>query len=181
MLGRPHAQPLAEMESKAMNRKIRHYARRSGRGRKLSPRISLVPSLFRNTIELEDSSMKKMFLVLLVVLGVAGLAIAQTYSPSTDVLGAHLNYGRGCAACHAPHSGAWGNGNAKTADPSSGNIALWGEDLTSLKGVSITTGGGKHGEVLPSSSSAGTPDVQGMLACLSCHDGNFASRLNMRN
>src|SRR4051794_40595457 len=74
-------------------------------------------------------SMKRNFLIAIICLATAGFASAQIANPTTDVLGAHLNYGRGCAACHAPHSGVFGNGNAKTADPSAGNIALWGEDV----------------------------------------------------
>ena len=54
--------------------------------------------------------MKKYLAVTLMILAVAGFAAAQAGGPTTDVLGAHLNYGRGCAACHAPHSGAYGNG-----------------------------------------------------------------------
>jgi hypothetical protein len=74
--------------------------------------------------------MKKVLIALIVVLGSATIAAAQSgYSPSTDVLGAHLNYGRGCAACHAPHSGASGNGIKKSGDLTTGNIALWGEDV----------------------------------------------------
>lgn len=128
--------------------------------------------------------MKKILVVLFVVLAAASFAAAQNYSPSTDVLGAHLNYGRGCAACHAPHSGAYGNGNAKTADSTSGNIALWGQDVGSLYGQTITTGQSEHGsypETLPSSFSAGTPDVAGLLTCLSCHDGNYAQGAMMKN
>lgn len=128
--------------------------------------------------------MKKTLFVLFVVLAVASFAAAQNYSPSTDVLGAHLNYGRGCAACHAPHSGAYGNGNAKTADPTSGNVALWGQDVGSLYGQTITTGQSEHGsypETLPTSFNAGTPDVAGLLTCLSCHDGNYAQGAMMKN
>lgn len=113
-----------------------------------------------------------------------GIAQVNTYDPGTDVLGAHLNYGRGCAACHAPHSGVYGNGNAKTADPTAGNIALWGEDLGSLYGKTIVTGQSEHGsytEVLPTSLTAGTPDVSGVLMCLSCHDGNYAQGAMMKN
>ena len=65
----------------------------------------------------------------LIFVAAAGCAAAQITSSGSDVLGAHLNYGRGCVACHAPHSGASGNGQARNADPSSGNIALWGEDV----------------------------------------------------
>jgi hypothetical protein len=128
--------------------------------------------------------MKRVLLVIIVVLAGASFAAAQIYTPSTDVLGAHLNYGRGCAACHAPHSGAYGNGNAKTADTTSGNVALWGEDVGSLYGQTIVTGQSEHGsysETLPGSFDAGTPDVAGVLTCLSCHDGNYATGAMMKN
>ena len=128
--------------------------------------------------------MKKTLLIALLFLAAAGFASAQIKAPTTDVLGAHLNYGRGCAACHAPHSGAYGNGNAGTADPTSGNLALWGEDVASLYGKTITTGQSEHGnfvEVLPTSMTAGTPDVSGVLMCLSCHDGNYAQGAMMQN
>ncbi|MGA7245004.1 MAG: hypothetical protein WBX19_17580 [Terracidiphilus sp.] len=125
----------------------------------------------------------KKFLITLMFVTAAGFAAAQGpgYQPSTDVLGAHLNYGRGCAACHAPHSGAYGNGNAKTADPTSGAVALWGEDVASLYGKTITTGGGGYVESLPTSMAATTPDVAGLLTCLSCHDGNYAQGAMMKN
>ena len=128
--------------------------------------------------------MKRTLPIILMFLAAAGFAAAQITTPSTDVLGAHLNYGRGCAACHAPHSGAYGNGNAKTADATSGNIALWGEDVGSLYGKTIVTGQSEHGsatEVLPTSLAAGTPDVSGVLMCLSCHDGNYAQGAMMKN
>jgi hypothetical protein len=128
----------------------------------------------------------KRIALLTLILGAAGFAAAQGpgYTPTTDVLGAHLNYGRGCAACHSPHSGAYGNGSAKTADANAGNIALWGEDVGSLYGQTIVTGKSEHGiytEVLPSSLTGGTPDVAGVLMCLSCHDGNLASGAMMKN
>jgi hypothetical protein len=132
--------------------------------------------------------MKKCFLLMLTFLATAGFAAAQTYGtagPTSDVLGAHLNYGRGCAACHAPHSGAFGNGNAKTADPTSGNVALWGEDVSSLYNKTITSGStdGSTGfvETLPGSFTAASPDVGGLLTCLSCHDGNYATGAMMKN
>jgi formate-dependent nitrite reductase cytochrome c552 subunit len=56
-----------------------------------------------------------------------------------------------------------------------------GEGVTGLYGRTMTTGGGKFIEVLPASMSAGTPDVSGMLTCLSCHDGNYAQRAMMKN
>ncbi|MGD0735557.1 MAG: hypothetical protein ABR976_10440 [Terracidiphilus sp.] len=125
--------------------------------------------------------MKRFILVALMFLGTAGISVAQITSASNDVLGAHLNYGRGCPACHAPHSGASGNGNARSANPNAGGALLWGQDVSGLYGKTITTGGGGYVEVLPSSMSATTPDVNGMLTCLSCHDGNYASGAMMRN
>jgi len=131
--------------------------------------------------------MKRNFLIALMFLTAACFAAAQIAAPATDVLGAHLNYGRGCPACHAPHSGVYGNGNAKTADPTSGNVALWGEDVASLYGQVLTFGGtGKatgngYIETLPSSMAATTPDLSGVLMCLSCHDGNLARGAMMKN
>src|SRR5208337_3458477 len=125
--------------------------------------------------------MKTLMFVTAMFLGGAGLAAAQMTTSSTDVLGAHLNYGRGCTACHSPHSGAFGNGNAKSSSPNSGNSMLWGNDVTNLYGKTITTGGGRYTEVLPTSMSASTPDVNGLLACLSCHDGNYATGAMMKN
>jgi cytochrome c553 len=128
--------------------------------------------------------MKKVTLLTLLLLAFATFAMAQNFSPSTDVLGAHLNYGRGCTACHAPHSGARGSGIA-TTDTTTGNVALWGQDVAPLFGKTIITGqdahGGSYPETLPSSFNAGTPDVGGILTCLSCHDGNWAKGAMMQN
>jgi len=125
--------------------------------------------------------MQRTLLICWILAAAAVLTPAQITSPTTDVLGAHLNYGRGCTACHSPHSGARGNGNMRSADAASGVTALWGEDASGLYGKTITTGGGKFVEVLPTSMSANTPDVGGMLTCLSCHDGNYAQQAMMRN
>jgi cytochrome c553 len=125
--------------------------------------------------------MNRISLIALIFLAASGFAAAQMTAPATDVLGAHLNYGRGCAACHAPHSGARGNGNAKSPTSDARATILWGEDVTSLYGKTIITGGGKFVEVLPTSLSAATPDAAGMLTCLSCHDGNYAQSAMMRN
>ncbi len=124
------------------------------------------------------------FLLIVILLTLATFAFGQSYHPPTDVLGAHLNYDRGCAACHAPHSGARGNG-ISTTDTTTGNYALWGQDIAQLEGKTIITGeddrGGTYVEVLPASFSAGTPDVGGILTCLSCHDGNWAKGAMMQN
>jgi cytochrome c553 len=122
----------------------------------------------------------------------AGFAAAQTYAPPTDILGAHLNYGRGCAACHAPHSGAYGNGIAKNADTTSGNTILWGENVEPLYGQTLTFAGGRA-ETLPTDITASptgitsignmpsTSEATGILTCLSCHDGNLAEGAMMQN
>jgi len=124
--------------------------------------------------------MKKSGLILLMVLAVVSFAAAQIQAPTSDVLGAHLNYGRGCAACHAPHSGAAGNGALKTADTATGDSILWGQDVASLYNATILFAGNTS-ETLPSSMLAGTPDVNGLLTCLSCHDGNYAQGAMMKN
>jgi cytochrome c553 len=135
----------------------------------------------------EVFAMKRTMLVVLVILAAASFALAQIGAqPATDVLGAHLNYGRGCAGCHAPHSGAWGNGANKSGKTDAGNIALWGQDAGALYGQTILTGqfdfGLKFPETLPAGLVAnGTPDVTGILTCLSCHDGNLAQGAMMKN
>jgi hypothetical protein len=131
--------------------------------------------------------MKKLFLVMFVVLIAAGLAAAQTYTQGSgltgmDILGAHQNGGRGCAGCHAPHSGAaGGGGNVATNgvafnDPLSGSNALFGQDVTPLLGYTITLGNG-YVETLPGEATAYTTqqdELRGITMCLACHDGVVA-------
>ncbi len=129
--------------------------------------------------------MKKSLLVLLMILAAASFAAAQIAAPTQDILGAHLNYGRGCAACHAPHSGAWGNGANQSHDNAAGQSILWGQDVGNLYGQTITTAGGRI-EVLPTKAefiadSRTQPDVNGLLTCLSCHDGNWAQGAMMKD
>jgi nitrate/TMAO reductase-like tetraheme cytochrome c subunit len=131
----------------------------------------------------EIDLMKKVLLVSLMVLAFGMFAMAQIQAPTTDVLGAHLNYGRGCAACHAPHSGARGNGIA-TADTTTGDIALWGQDVAPLFGKSYITGQSEHGSYnlqLPSTWNGADPVTANTLTCLSCHDGNYATGAMMKN
>jgi cytochrome c553 len=133
--------------------------------------------------------MKRNCLIALMFLATAGFAAAQPGAPTSDVLGAHLNYGRGCVACHAPHSGAFGNGYKPTADvANTGTIALWGEDVSGLLGKTLVFGqmdnGATYSTTLASSVTAalnGDPTVTGVLMCLSCHDGNFATGAMMKN
>src|SRR4051794_7951896 len=103
--------------------------------------------------------MKKLMFVLIAMLVIVGVAMAQGNpqyaSPAggvtggiqgMDKLGAHQNGGRCCVGCHAPHSGARGNGgtltwqskvdgatnkwtNQTVVTGNSGEDALWGQDL----------------------------------------------------
>jgi hypothetical protein len=133
--------------------------------------------------------MKKFCLAVLMILGMAALASAQVTSPTQDVLGAHNVYGRGCVACHAPHSGAAANGAPTSAN--SGNLALWGENLAPLYGQTFAFGnGGTYTITIPNYgttdvvvggntvTAAGLPSSPDgtfvVAACLSCHDGNIA-------
>ena len=76
--------------------------------------------------------MKKAMLLVLFVLALTGFMMAQNATSPVDVLGAHQNQGRGCAGCHAPHSGSFGSGHGGSAD--SGSYALWGQDASPLYG-----------------------------------------------
>lgn len=130
--------------------------------------------------------MKKLFFVMFVILVAAGLAAAQTYTAGQgltglDVLGAHNNGGRGCAGCHAPHSGqAGGGGNAVTGGATTDNLtgtnALFGQDVSPLFGQALTFGGG-YVENLPAQAAAYTTnedELRQIIMCLACHDGQIA-------
>ena len=127
--------------------------------------------------------MKRAILAGFFVLACAGLALGQTASSTIDVLGAHNNGGRGCAGCHAPHSGAFGSGNPlKGGSADAGSYALWGQDASPLYGQTIAFGdNGNFKEVLPTTIKGGGEEVGGILLCLSCHDGNLTPRNMMTN
>jgi len=119
-------------------------------------------------------------LLAIFVLAVTGLMMAQNWSSTVDVLGAHNNQGRGCAGCHAPHSGSFGSGHGGAAD--AGSYALWGQDSSPLYGQTVAFGdGGSYVEVLPTSITTGSTEVGGILLCLSCHDGNLTASNMMTN
>jgi nitrate/TMAO reductase-like tetraheme cytochrome c subunit len=124
--------------------------------------------------------MKKAMLLVLFVLALTGLMMAQNASSATDVLGAHQNQGRGCAGCHAPHSGSFGSGHGGASD--AGSYALWGQDASPLYGKTIAFGdNGEYVEVLPNGIATGSTEVGGILLCLSCHDGNVTPTNMMQN
>jgi hypothetical protein len=125
-------------------------------------------------------AMKKAILVAFFALASAGLAMGQNATSTVDVLGAHNNAGRGCAGCHAPHSGSFGSGHGGGAD--AGSYALWGQDASPLYGKTIAFGdNGKYTEVLPTTITGGSQEVGGILLCLSCHDGNLTPQNMMAN
>lgn len=127
--------------------------------------------------------MKKVLFILTCVIALAAFAVAaNTYTPSEDVLGAHNNGGRGCAGCHAPHSGLFGAGGnvgtGLTVDTAhAGNDALFAQDLGPLYGYTLNMGdSGKFVETLPASTAfaVGDEEIRGIMMCLACHDGNIA-------
>lgn len=110
-----------------------------------------------------------------VLLWAIGTLATTTVWAQSDVLGVHNCYGRGCLACHTPHSGAAGNGSTM----GSGSRALWGQNLTPLYGRTMAFGDfNKRAAVsLPASVGGfnGSSDPSfTIIACLSCHDGNMA-------
>jgi len=138
--------------------------------------------------------MKKLALAILFAALVCSLSMAQytgtatgntTYKPTVDVQGAHENGGRGCAGCHAPHSGGRGSGGniisgtGTLYTPSGvaeGDNGLWGTDTNPIE----TGNGGTY-------TFTGTYVVNlagltwdsgalytGVATCLSCHDGNVS-------
>jgi len=116
--------------------------------------------------------MKRAMLAGFFFLACAGLALGQNWSSTVDVLGAHNNQGRGCAGCHAPHSGSFGSGHGGGAD--AGSYALWGQDASPMYNQTVAFGdNGRFVEVLPSTIAGGSQEVGGILLCLSCHDGNL--------
>ena len=156
--------------------------------------------------------MKRLFLVLLLVVMASAMAFAQpmqggfattkgtpgSVAPTIAVLGAHQNYGRGCAGCHAPHSGAWGEGgNALTGtvtDKYTGINALFGQDMGPLWGqtfdYSDVSNAGSANKYLLATAATGNPtamsaqqyaDMRGIVMCLACHDGSVAKGAMMQN
>jgi hypothetical protein len=123
---------------------------------------------------------KKLFLLVTFMLALSAMMMAQSWSSTVDVLGAHNNGGRGCAGCHAPHSGSFGSGHGGSAD--SGSYALWGQDASPLYGATIAFGdNGKYTEVMPTTIAGGSQEVGGILLCLSCHDGQVTPSNMMVN
>lgn len=150
--------------------------------------------------------MRKVTIVTLAILVCTSVAMAQ-FTPgqwsttvpggvtpppkgfTIDKLGAHQNGGRGCVGCHAPHSGARGNGgtyawNSSTQKYDSvqvqgtvGDEVLWGQDLGPIYTATLNfpTGNVQVTDASP------TRQITGIAMCLSCHDGNVAKGAMMTN
>jgi len=162
---------------------------------------------------MEALPMKKLFFVLLLVIMASAMALAQVTPgtptssgtagaavPTVDVLGAHNNYGRGCAGCHAPHSGARGAGGGTqgaVVDAWSGANALFAQDMGPLfatasgyfdfSDMKNTGSAGKYIFIPPSNQNPTTwniqqyNDVRNIVMCLACHDGAVAKGAMMQN
>jgi hypothetical protein len=108
------------------------------------------------------------------LLWVTATVATTTAWAQSDVLGVHNCYGRGCVACHTPHSGAAGNGGG-----GSSSLALWGQNLTPLYGQTMAFGDLNQRAMVSLPASAGNFSNSSdptfvIIACLSCHDGNVA-------
>ena len=135
--------------------------------------------------------MKKLALLVLFVALVGSLGMAQiisgntAYIPTVDVMGAHENGGRGCAGCHAPHSGGRGSGGNiisgsaayTAAGVAEGDTGLWGTDTNPIEtGYSggLINFTGSYPVTLASLTWASGSLYTGVATCLSCHDGNVS-------
>jgi len=164
----------------------------------------------------EISKMKKVLVIAITIVALASMGFAQykagTWSAgpngvpggvtppakgfTIDKLGGHQNGGRGCVGCHAPHSGARGNGGALAWDNvnggyksvavvgNSGDEVLWGQDLGPIYGATFTfpdnPDNGATGALVIKSTSP-ERQITGIAMCLSCHDGNVAKGAMMAN
>ena len=133
--------------------------------------------------------MRKLALIALFVALVGALASAQiisgntAYVPTVDVQGAHENGGRGCAGCHAPHSGGRGSGGniisgsaAYTgAGTAEGDTGLWGTDTNPIEtGYASITFDSSYPVTLAGLTWSSGALYTGVATCLSCHDGNVS-------
>jgi hypothetical protein len=111
--------------------------------------------------------MRKAGILLIAALFIPIVTFGQTTpEPAINLLGAHNLSGRGCGSCHTSAAGGQGSGSQETAP--------WGPNTTPLYGRTIAFGdGGRYVEVLPANISIRNREVDGILVCLSCHDGNL--------
>jgi len=143
---------------------------------------------------MEVLQMKKLALAVLFAALCGTLAIAQdtgtavgnlNYIPTVDVMGAHENGGRGCAGCHAPHSGGRGSGGNIIAGTGTsytpggveeGDTGLWGTDTNPIEtgNGGVYTFDGSYTVSLAGLTWSSGALYTGVATCLSCHDGNVS-------
>jgi|SRR5271157_3198595 len=116
--------------------------------------------------------MKKVLFILLVI-AIAYTVPAMGQQLKGDILGPHNVNGHGCASCHAPHSGAVGNGGSNSA---TGEDTLWGRDFYS---TTYTLNNGDTLTVNNVGAYSSTDPAFHTAACLSCHDGNQTKVIGM--
>jgi hypothetical protein len=140
--------------------------------------------------------MKKfLFAAVLVVLATSfalaqGTVVGNTgYIPTVDNMGAHENGGRGCAGCHAPHSGGRGSGGNilgtstqtgygyTATGVAEGDTGIWGTDTNPIEtgyAGGVITFAGSYPVTLANLTWASGSLYTGVVTCLSCHDGNVS-------
>ena len=112
----------------------------------------------------------KGLLILFSAVGALGASPALSgLTERTDALGAHLNYGRGCLACHAPTHATYriGQGDALEAQ------MLWGNNVSRTYEAVGRPSAPRYKEEVPTGS-------RGMLVCLTCHSGDYAPAAMIR-
>lgn len=93
-----------------------------------------------------------------------GCAAAQ-HGSSANAMGPHANCGRECTSCHMPH-----RSTAQNQSRNSSDTMLWGNDASGPYEGSSNFAANKE-----------APDRDGLMMCLSCHDGNYASKAMMKD
>jgi hypothetical protein len=112
----------------------------------------------------------------------------------TSILGVHSNGGRECASCHAPHTGSSGtepgiisdqrgpeqDGSEQVVADNGGSRALWGHNANPSYGMKVLFGDTENSvEVVAAGVASPSEEVEGILLCLSCHDGNVSPQTMM--
>lgn len=106
----------------------------------------------------------KLILLGVVIAGAFFLISDRGYAQRNDFLGAHVNYGHGCSACHFAHSPEFRDERGEVSN----SPMLWGKDVSSTYAPQYRT-------LIAEGKRAESPEVRGILVCISCHGGNYAT------
>ena len=108
-------------------------------------------------------------LLLILAASLVGEAQAPVDSLLADMLGPHGDGARGCAVCHVSRSAPSGVDSGAT-----NTTFLWGPDSNPDYGAPVSlTEGPQLVDVRSAPLPGGNREVNGVLLCLSCHDGNL--------